>query len=134
MIAGNTVAGFFTGSHRRPSWRRKHLDEGFCIRDSRVQIVNRKWAQVVVPKLGLVKFRLSRPLPAGKLGMARVTYRADVIPKGRLALLGEMALRLAAGVFFREMSDRIRCRLEAVDASGETPVNCVPGSLAGQPT
>jgi transposase len=31
---------------------------------------------VFVPKLGLVKFRLSRPLPAGKLGMARVTSKA----------------------------------------------------------
>lgn len=70
------VAGFFTGTHRRPSWRRKHLDEGFCIRDSRVELVNRKWAQVFVPKLGLVKFRLSRPLPTGKLGMARVTFKA----------------------------------------------------------
>jgi len=70
------VAGFFTGVYRRPSWRRKHLDEGFCIRDSRVEITNRKWAQVFVPKLGVVKFRLSRPLPAGKLGMARVTFKA----------------------------------------------------------
>jgi len=31
---------------------------------------------VFVPKLGVVKFRLSRPLPAGKLGMARVTFKA----------------------------------------------------------
>lgn len=70
------VAGYFNGVCRRPGWRRKHLDEGFCVRDSRVEIVNRKWAQVFVPKLGLVKFRLSRPLPAGKLGMARVTCKA----------------------------------------------------------
>src|SRR5437660_2215788 len=70
------VAGFFNGVCRRPSWRRKYVDEGFCIRDSRVEIVNRKWAQVFVPKLGLVKFRLSRPLPAGKLGMTRVTCKA----------------------------------------------------------
>lgn len=70
------VQGFFNGAYRRPTWRRKHLDEGFCIRDSRVEMVNRKWAQVFVPKLGLVKFRLSRALPPGKLGMARVTYSA----------------------------------------------------------
>lgn len=70
------AAGFFNGVYRRPTWRRKHLDEGFCIRDTRVETVNRKWAQVFVPKLGLVKFRLSRPLPAGKLGMARVTCKA----------------------------------------------------------
>ncbi len=70
------VAGFFSGIYRRPSWRRKHLDEGFCIRHSRFEIVNRKWAQVFVPKLGLVKLRLSRRLPAGKLGMARVIVKA----------------------------------------------------------
>lgn len=70
------LAAFFGGTHRRPSWRRKHVDEGFCIRDSRVQVVNRKWAQVFVPKLGAVRFRLSRPLPAVKLGMGRITCRA----------------------------------------------------------
>lgn len=70
------VAAFFNHTHERPTWRRKHLDEGFCIRDSRVEMVNRRWAQVCVPKLGLVKFRLSRPLPAGTLGMGRVTYKA----------------------------------------------------------
>lgn len=70
------LAAFFGGTHRRPSWRRKHVDEGFCIRDSRVQVVNRKWAQVFVPKLGAVRFRLSRPLPTGKLGMARITCKA----------------------------------------------------------
>lgn len=70
------AAGFFNGTHRRPTWRRKHLDEGFCVRDTRVEAVNRKWAQLFVPKLGLVKFRLSRPLPDGKLGMARVTCKA----------------------------------------------------------
>ncbi|MEN4464480.1 transposase [Mycolicibacterium conceptionense] len=70
------VSAYFAGTHRRPTWRRKHLDEGFCVRDSRVQLVNRKWAQLFVPKLGLVKLRLSRPLPAGKLGMARITCKA----------------------------------------------------------
>lgn len=70
------VAGFFSGVYRRPTWRRKHADEGFCIRDSRVEVLNRKWARVFVPKLGAVRFRLSRPLPAGKLGMARVTCKA----------------------------------------------------------
>ncbi|WP_085144354.1 MULTISPECIES: RNA-guided endonuclease InsQ/TnpB family protein [Mycolicibacterium] len=68
------VAGFFGGVYRHPTWRRKHLNEGFCIRDTRVEVVNRKWSQVFVPKLGLVKFRISRPLPAGTLGMARITY------------------------------------------------------------
>jgi len=70
------AGSFFSGTHRQPTWRRKFLDEGFCVRDSRVEILNHKWARVFVPKLGVVKFRLSRPLPAGKLGMARITCKA----------------------------------------------------------
>jgi putative transposase len=67
------MAGFFAGTHRRPTWRRKHKHEGFCVRDTKVRVLNRKWAEVHVPKLGFVRFKLSRPLPGGKLGMARIT-------------------------------------------------------------
>jgi transposase len=70
------VEAFFTHTHDRPTWRRKHLNEGFCLRDTNVRGLNRKWAQVFVPKLGWVKFRLCRRLPQGKLGMARVTYKS----------------------------------------------------------
>lgn len=60
------------GTHRFPRWRRKGADEGFCVRDVTVAIVNRRWAEVAVPKAGRVRFRLSRPLPEA-YGMARVT-------------------------------------------------------------
>jgi IS605 OrfB family transposase len=59
-------------SHRRPRWRKAGVDEGFCVRDVRVKRLNRRWATVLVPKVGPVRFRLSRPLPADR-GMARVT-------------------------------------------------------------
>jgi transposase len=59
-------------THRRPRWRKKGKDEGFCVRDVTVRRLNRRWATVGVPKMGTVRFRLSRPLPA-KTGMARVT-------------------------------------------------------------
>ena len=67
------VAGFFKGTHRRPTWRRKHQHEGFCVRDTKVRVFNRKWAEVAVPKLGWVRFRVSRALPESALGMARIT-------------------------------------------------------------
>ncbi|MDA8315915.1 MAG: transposase [Actinomycetota bacterium] len=60
------------GTHRFPKWRRKGEDEGFCVRDVNVAIVNRRWAEITVPKAGRVRFRLSRPMPA-TYGMARVT-------------------------------------------------------------
>jgi putative transposase len=67
------VAGFFSGTHGRPTWRRKHQHEGFCVRDTNVNVCNRKWAAILVPKLGWVRFRLSRSLPSGALGMGRIT-------------------------------------------------------------
>lgn len=62
----------WAGSHRRPTWRRRGVDEGFCVRDVSVVRLNRRWATIHVPKCGPVGFRLSRPLPA-TYGMARVT-------------------------------------------------------------
>jgi putative transposase len=50
-----------------PSWRKRGRSEGFRIvavgpRD--VRRVNRRWGQVLVPKLGWVRFRWSRTVPA----------------------------------------------------------------------
>jgi len=59
------------GSHRRPTWRKRGQHEGFAVRDVAVRKINRKWAETLVPKVGWVRFRLSRPL--GKCGGARVT-------------------------------------------------------------
>jgi putative transposase len=67
------VQACFESKAKKPTWRKRGRAEGFCIRDTKVVVQNRKYAQIAVPKLGWVKFKLSRPLPAGKLGMARVT-------------------------------------------------------------
>jgi transposase len=64
------------GTHRRPRWRKKGQDKGFCIRDVTVKRLNRRSAEVCVPKVGKIRFRLSRPLPT-KFGMARVTLDAS---------------------------------------------------------
>ncbi len=66
------LRNWWAGTHRRPRWRKKVGDEGFCVRDVKVRRLNRRWATIVVPKLGQVRFRLSRSLPAA-YGMARVT-------------------------------------------------------------
>jgi putative transposase len=52
-----------------PSWRKRDVNEGFRIVATGPQDVrrlNRRWAQVLVPKLGWVRFRLSRPVPDAK--------------------------------------------------------------------
>ncbi|KJF17502.1 RNA-guided endonuclease InsQ/TnpB family protein [Acidithrix ferrooxidans] len=45
---------------KRPTWRKAEINEGFAIRDLSVKRLNRKWGEVLVPKCGWVKFRVSR--------------------------------------------------------------------------
>jgi putative transposase len=52
-----------------PSWRKRDVNEGFrivAVGPQDVRRVNRRWGQVLVPKLGWVRFRWSRPVPAAK--------------------------------------------------------------------
>ena len=43
-----------------PTWRKAGINEGFYIRDLSVRRINHKWGQVLVPKAGWVKFRITR--------------------------------------------------------------------------
>ena len=59
---------FFTGTHRRPTWRKAGVHEGFRqvgVKSQHVQRLNRRFGRVWVPKVGWVRFRSSRPVPAG---------------------------------------------------------------------
>ena len=66
------MRNWWGGTHGRPTWRRHGIHEAFAIRDLTVRKLNRHWAEVLVPKCGLVKFRLSRPVPP-EAKSARVT-------------------------------------------------------------
>ncbi len=62
------MGNFFTGTHRHPTWRKAGVHEGFrqvAVKSHHVQRLNRRFARVWVPKLGWVRFRCSRPVPAG---------------------------------------------------------------------
>jgi putative transposase len=66
------MAAFFAlrNPARRPSWRKAMRDEGFRIVGRRgkqwaVRRLSRKTGEVWVPKAGWVRFRWSRPVPAG---------------------------------------------------------------------
>ncbi len=69
---------FFAGTHRRPGWRKRDRNEGFRITDTcEVRKLNRRWAQVKVPKIGWVRFRLTTPIPEAK------SYRVTLDRAGR---------------------------------------------------
>ena len=69
--ASKTARANGTRPPRRPKHRRKRDRQGFEIRDVTIRKLNRRWAEVTVPKCGRVRFRLSRPV--GECGHARVT-------------------------------------------------------------
>jgi transposase len=63
------MAGFFAGTHRRPTWRKAGVHEGFRIVGQRgnhwdVRRMSRKTGEVRIPKVGWVRFRWSRDVPA----------------------------------------------------------------------
>ncbi|XVQ11419.1 RNA-guided endonuclease InsQ/TnpB family protein [Spirillospora sp. CA-255316] len=62
------MSNFFAGTHRRPTWRKQGVHEGFRqvgVKPHQVRRLSRKWGAVLVPKCGWVRFRLSRPVPEG---------------------------------------------------------------------
>jgi putative transposase len=62
------MRNFFNGTHRRPTWRKAGVHEGFRqvgLKPQHVERLNRRIGRVWVPKVGSVRFRLSRPVPGG---------------------------------------------------------------------
>jgi putative transposase len=62
------MQNFFNGTHRRPKWHKAGVHEGFRqvgLKPRHVKRLNRHFGQVWVPKVGWVRFRLSRPVPDG---------------------------------------------------------------------
>jgi IS605 OrfB family transposase len=62
------TSNFFAGTHRRPTWRKAGVHEGFRIVGRRggawdVRRLSRKTGEVWVPKIGWVRFRWSRHIP-----------------------------------------------------------------------
>ncbi len=57
------MRNFFAGTHRRPTWRKAGIHEGFrqvAVQPSHIRRLNRRWATVWVPKAGAVRFRWTR--------------------------------------------------------------------------
>jgi putative transposase len=62
------MRNFFAGTHRRPTWRKAGVHEGFRqvgLKPHHVERLNRHSARVWVPKVGWVRFRRPRPVPEG---------------------------------------------------------------------
>jgi putative transposase len=60
---------------RAPTWRKASTNVAFYVRDLHVQPLTRRWGRVLVPKVGWVKFRLTRPIATIVVASsARVTF------------------------------------------------------------
>jgi transposase len=63
------MSNYFHGTHRKPTWRKAGRDEGFrivALRRNQVRRLNRHRAEVLIPKVGWVRFRWSRTVPDAK--------------------------------------------------------------------
>jgi putative transposase len=71
-------ANFYAGRARYPSFKRRDDRTGsFVVRDLSVNRLNRKWATVLVPKVGHVRFKISRVwAQIESASSARVTHRS----------------------------------------------------------
>jgi putative transposase len=62
------MRNFFASTHRRPSWRKAGVHEGFRqvgVKPHHVEKLNRRYGRVWVPKVGWVRFHWTRAVPAG---------------------------------------------------------------------
>jgi putative transposase len=62
------MRNFFRGTHGLPTWRKAGMHEGFrqvAVKPHHVERLNRRFGRVWVPKVGWVRFLLSRPVPVG---------------------------------------------------------------------
>ena len=56
---------FFSGTHRRPTWRKAGKHDGFRqvgVKARHIQRLNRRYGQVWIPKVGWVRFRWTRAI------------------------------------------------------------------------
>jgi putative transposase len=70
------MRNFLSGTHRRPTWPKAGVHEGFrqvAVKAHHVERLTRRFGRVWVPKVGWVRFRLSRPVPGG-VKSYRVTF------------------------------------------------------------
>ena len=59
------MRNFFSGTHRRPTWRKAGTHEGFRqvgLKPRHIKRLNRRYGQVWIPKVGWVRFRWTRAI------------------------------------------------------------------------
>ncbi|ORV96256.1 transposase [Mycobacterium kyorinense] len=62
------MRNFFAHTHRRPSFRKAGVHEGFRqvgVKPGHIATVSRRYGRVWVPKIGWVRFRCTRTVPSG---------------------------------------------------------------------
>jgi transposase len=63
------MKNWWAGTHRRPTWRKEGVHQGFrvvAVRPGHIRRLNRHWGDVTVPKVGRVRFRWSRAVGEAK--------------------------------------------------------------------
>ena len=67
LAFAQAMRNFYGGTHRRPTWRKAGTHEGFRqvgLKPRHIKQLNRRYGRVWVPKVGWVRFRWTRTIPA----------------------------------------------------------------------
>lgn len=125
------MSNWRAGTHRMPVWRKRGRNEGFRIvgaQARRVEQVSRRWSQVLIPKVGWVRFRRTRDVPeaksyrirldsAGRWHIAFATIPIQVAGPGDGSVVGidrgvTVTLALSDGAAHRAPTPRSTARLQ----------------------
>jgi putative transposase len=74
------MTNFFAGTHRRPSWRKARVHEGFrqvAVKPHHIQRLSQRYGRVWVQKIGWVRFHWTRAVPANVKSYRITRDRAD---------------------------------------------------------
>ncbi len=123
------MRNFYGGTHRRPTWRKAGTHEGFRqvgLKPRHINRLNRRYGRVWVPKVGWVRFRWTRTIPA-----TVKSYRVSLDRSGRWHIAFAAIPDLVTGPGDGSVVGVDRgVAVSVALSSGE--LLCVPGLSAGE--
>lgn len=132
---------WWSGTNRRPTWRKAGRHEGFRIVSGtgiRVEKLNRKWSQAWINRLGWVKFRRTREIsgarsfrvsrdPSGRWHIAFAVKPAPIEPAGDGLVIG-VDRGVAVTVAYSDGTKLCAPKPASIKAAAQALGRCKPGS------
>jgi transposase len=139
------MRNFFGGTHRRPTWRKAGVHEGFrqvAVKPHHIEQLNGRFGRVWVPKIGWVSFRRTAPVPdgvkshrvtrdrAGRWHIAFAHTAAPIPGNGDGSMVGIDLSRSGWGLLATRLQHKAYGRVEQIPAANTWQRCSVCGHVA----